>query len=289
MRKSVTACSRSKSLQLITTWSRLQTTLAQITRIAPKWICTVPKIFHRSRFLSNLRLPWKNGVAQKYFTVLNALFTFRVFSILRLPWKTGGALNSQYWIYTFYYSGFLSNLRLPWENRVVWNFSLYWNTFYHLGFLSNLRLPWKTELPWNFSLCGMHFLHSEFFSNLRLPWKTELPKTFSRYWICIFYHSGCLIEMARAANSPVFGPSAKVLKQSACNLFSDDVIPGRYRPLQSARQKLLFFAKFHNLTTNIFCCCSLHFTVLPTCRFTCFHANQWTMLGINESNRHFHL
>jgi len=34
--------------------------------------------------------------------------------------------------------------------------------------------------------------------------------------------------MARAANSPVFGPSAKVLKQSASNFFSDDVIPGRY-------------------------------------------------------------
>jgi len=37
----------------------------------------------------------------------------------------------------------------------------------------------------------------------------------------------CLLEMARAANSPVFGPSAKkVLKQSANNCFSGDVIPG---------------------------------------------------------------
>ena len=83
-----------------------------------------------------------------------------------------------------------------------------------------------------------------------------------------------VVELARAANSPVFGPSAKVLKQSASNYLSDDVIPGRYGPLQSARQKFLFFAKFHNLTTNIFCCCCLHFTVLPTFRFTCFHANQ---------------
>jgi len=82
------------------------------------------------------------------------------------------------------------------------------------------------------------------------------------------------LEMARTANSPVFGPSAKVLKQSASNFFSDDVIPGRYKPLQSARQKFLFSAKFHNLTTNIFCCCSLHYTVLPTFRFTYFHANQ---------------
>jgi len=58
--------------------------------------------------------------------------------------------------------------------------------------------------------------------------------------------------MAQAANSPVFGPSAKVLKQSASNLFSDDVIPGRYGPLQSACQKFLFFRKFHNLTKNFF-------------------------------------
>jgi len=36
------------------------------------------------------------------------------------------------------------------------------------------------------------------------------------------------LEMARAANSPVFGPSATVLKQSASNFFSDDVTPGRY-------------------------------------------------------------
>ena len=36
------------------------------------------------------------------------------------------------------------------------------------------------------------------------------------------------LEMARAANSPVFGQSATVLKQSTSNFFSDDVTPGRY-------------------------------------------------------------
>jgi len=44
------------------------------------------------------------------------------------------------------------------------------------------------------------------------------------------------VEMLQAANSSVFGPSAKVLKQSANNFFSGDVIPGRYGPLRSARQ-----------------------------------------------------
>ena len=34
--------------------------------------------------------------------------------------------------------------------------------------------------------------------------------------------------MARAANSPVFGPSAEGLKQSANKFFSGDVIPGHW-------------------------------------------------------------
>jgi len=71
------------------------------------------------------------------------------------------------------------------------------------------------------------------------------------------------IEMTRATNSPVFGPSAKVLKQSASNFFTNDVIPGRYGPLQSARQKFLFFAKFHYLTTNIF---AAVLSILPFCQ-----------------------
>jgi len=39
---------------------------------------------------------------------------------------------------------------------------------------------------------------------------------------------------------------------------------GRCSPI---RQKVSFFAKFKNLTTKFFCCCS-HFTVLPMFRFT---------------------
>ena len=43
-----------------------------------------------------------------------------------------------------------------------------------------------------------------------------------------------------------------VLKQSTNNLINGDVIPGRYGPLQSARRRFCFFAKFQNLTTNFF-------------------------------------
>ena len=50
-----------------------------------------------------------------------------------------------------------------------------------------------------------------------------------------------------------------VLKQSASIFFSDDVIPGRYGPLQSALRKFLFFAKFQNLTTSFWLLFSLFY------------------------------
>ena len=53
--------------------------------------------------------------------------------------------------------------------------------------------------------------------NMNFPLAGELHK-----------NAGWQVKMARAAISPVFGPSAMVLKQSASNFFSDDVTPGRY-------------------------------------------------------------
>ena len=44
----------------------------------------------------------------------------------------------------------------------------------------------------------------------------------------------CNLEMARAVDSSVFGPFAKVLKQSANIFFNGDVISGRCGPLRSA-------------------------------------------------------
>jgi len=86
------------------------------------------------------------------------------------------------------------------------------------------------------------------------------------------------------------GRPLKVLKQSANN-FSGDVIPGRYRPLWYAGHlgENFCFCKVSWTNNKRFCCCSLHFTVLLTFRFTCFHANQWTLAWINHSNKHFHL
>jgi len=163
-------------------WPRLHTTLAQITRIVPNWIYTVfkifspftifalalkrqscPEFFHcveyifcHSAFLSNFVLALKNRVAQKFFTVLNILFTFRSFSNLRLPWKTELPWNSSlYWICIFIIQDSWATCACPEKTEVPWNFSLHRNIFYHSGFLSNSRLPWKQSLPWKFSSPGL--------------------------------------------------------------------------------------------------------------------------------------
>jgi len=87
-------------------WSRLHTTLAQMTHITPKWIYTeytVWNIFHRSGFLSNLYLPWKTEFALKFYTLLNIFFTFRTLEQLALALKNRVALNSLYWTHIFYH------------------------------------------------------------------------------------------------------------------------------------------------------------------------------------------
>ena len=65
------------------------------TCACPENFRCIEYIFYYSRFLSNLRLPWKT----------------------ELPWNF-----SLYWN-IFYYSGFLSNLRLPWKQSLPWKFS----------------------------------------------------------------------------------------------------------------------------------------------------------------------
>ena len=125
-------------------WSRLQTTLAQIARIAPKWIYTVLKtlssftIFEQHALaLKKQSFPWKFSLYWIYFLpfrifeqlcacpenqscpgifhCIEYTFYFQEFwaTCMRLPWEIEGALNSQYWLYIFDHSGFLSNLRLP--------------------------------------------------------------------------------------------------------------------------------------------------------------------------------
>ena len=76
----------------------------QITRFTHNWIYTVYwKLFHRSGFLSNMRLPWKTQFALKIFAVLNIFFSIQDFwPTLRLPKKTEFA-----WKVLVYYSKYM--------------------------------------------------------------------------------------------------------------------------------------------------------------------------------------
>jgi len=127
--------------------------------------------------LSNLRLPWKNRVAQKFFTVLNILFTFRIFNNLRLPWKQNLPWTfSLYWIY-FLLIRSLSNFALALKNKVALN-SLYWIYFLHSGFLSNLCFPWKTDGDLKiFTVLNSLFIF-RIFEQLVLALKTSCPGIF---------------------------------------------------------------------------------------------------------------
>ena len=78
-------------------WSRLHTTLVQITRITPsEYTLNVLywKYFNCSGFLSNLRMPSKTEFSRKIYNVLNIFLTIQDFwATLRLPWKTEFALK----------------------------------------------------------------------------------------------------------------------------------------------------------------------------------------------------
>jgi len=72
-------------------WSRLHTTLAQITRINPKWTYTEYKelkIFSSFRMFQQFAVALKNRVALEFFTLLNIFFAIQDFwATLRLSWK----------------------------------------------------------------------------------------------------------------------------------------------------------------------------------------------------------
>jgi len=177
-------------------WSRLQTTLAHITRITPKWIYAVLNIFSPFTIFEQLAL------ALKFFTILNVLFVFRIFNNLRLPWKQSLLWNiSLYWN-LFVIKDFWAASTCP-EKQSPWNFLLYWISFLHSGVLSNLRLPEKLALGLK-NRAALDFLkifhcieytfYIRGFCNLRLPWKTERALN-PLYWRCIFYYSGFLSNL----------------------------------------------------------------------------------------------
>jgi len=130
------------------------------------------KFFHRSRFLSNLRLPWKNRVALKFFTVLNILFIIQDF------WATcacpenrvcSGMFHCR--LLNMYFLAFriIEQLALALKNRVALEI---WNCIVCIFTIQDF---WATlRLPGNFSLCWIYFYIQEFSSTCpekqRVPW-----------------------------------------------------------------------------------------------------------------------
>jgi len=73
--------------------------------------------------LSNCACP-ENRVAQKFFTVLNIFFRFRIFEQLALALK----------------------------NRVALKFFTVWNILFRFRIFEQIALALKNKLPWKFSL-----------------------------------------------------------------------------------------------------------------------------------------
>ena len=152
-------------------------------RITPKWIYQLySKFFHLSRFLSNLRLPWKNRVALKIFIVLNILFTFRILEQLcvcpekqRVPWihctkyiffiiQDFSAARA--WLekqscpeifhcieYTCYIQDIWATFACPEKQSCLGIFHCI-EIFLSFRVFEQLALALKTDLPWKFSSPG---------------------------------------------------------------------------------------------------------------------------------------
>ena len=114
------------------------------------WIHCIEYIYFLSfRILNNLRLPWKTEFALKLFTLLNILFTIRIFEQLALALK----------------------------NRVCPEFTVLNIHFLSFRILNNLRLPWKTVCPEIFH-CIEIFLSFRIFEQAALSLKTEFDLKF---------------------------------------------------------------------------------------------------------------
>ena len=169
--------------------ARLHTTLAQITRIIPKWICTeytVLKIFLLFRIFEQLAIALKKEFALKIFPVLNIFFTIQdLWATLRLPWKTKFALK----IFTvlnifFTMQNFWATLHLSWKTEFALKICTVLNIFFTFGIFEQLALALKNNVSWIHCIEQTYiFLSLEFLSNLRLSWKTQLPWNFSFFSI----------------------------------------------------------------------------------------------------------
>ena len=110
-------------------------------------------IFYHSGFLSNSRLPWKNRVAPKIFTVVNILY--------------------------FLHSGFLTTCACP-ENRVspaIFHCTEY--TFYIQDFWVTCACPKKQKGHWIHCTEYVFFIIQDFWATRACPEKQSCPGIFN--------------------------------------------------------------------------------------------------------------
>jgi len=112
---------------------------------------TVLKIFSQFTIWATCACPEKKTVAPKIFTIVNIVFTFRIFNSFRLPWK----------------------------QIFPWNFSLYWIYFLLFRIFEQRRLPWKKQsCPAIFHCIEIYFIIQDFWAASALPEKESCPENF---------------------------------------------------------------------------------------------------------------
>ena len=156
-------------------WSWLQTTLAQITRIVPKWIYAVLKII--SQFTIFEQLP----LALKIFTVWNILFRFRIFEQLALALKNRFALE----FFTvlifnmlFYIQDFWATCTCPEKQRVLWIHCTEY-VFFIIQIFEQLALALKNRVTLEFlTVLKYFFIIQDFWATRVCPENRFCPKSF---------------------------------------------------------------------------------------------------------------
>ena len=140
------------------------------------------KSFHSSRFWATCACPEKNRVALKIFTVVNILFTFRIFNNFRLPWKQTFPEIFHCIEYTFYIQEFWATCVCPEKQRGLWIHSTEY-IFYYLGFWATCACPEKQSCPGIFHCIEIFFIIQDFWATRACPEKQSCPENFH----CIEY------------------------------------------------------------------------------------------------------
>jgi len=161
-------------------------------------------IFYHSRFLSNLRLPWKKQFALKFFTALNIRITFGIFELLcTCPEKQSLLWNlycnififQDFWVtcscaeyrvcpemfqciaYTFHIQDFWGACACPEKQSVLWIHCIEDTFFNFQKFWGTCAYPEKQSLPCVHGIESLFFIIQNF-EQIALALKTDFALIF---------------------------------------------------------------------------------------------------------------